>query len=110
MRKFLIAAVIALGAAGSPALAGETFPGAAALDKVEAGYVRHTREHRMMEIQRNVDRQQRRDYRHGYGRGHDRGLHRGYDRGRGHAYGRPHGGPPPHARGHYNRNFRGSAF
>lgn len=107
MRKFLIAAVFALGAAVSPALAGETFPGAAALDTVEASFVRHTREHRMMEIERNMDRQQRRDYRHGYGRGPGYGHHRGYDRGpryRGPGYGRPHG-PPPHARGYYNRGW-----
>lgn len=110
MRKFLIAAVIALGAVSAPAMASETFPGAAALDRTEASFVRHTREHRMMEIQRNVERQQRRDYRRGYHRGRDHGLHRGYYRGRGHAYGRHHYGPPPHARGGYNRNHRGSAF
>jgi hypothetical protein len=86
MRHLLIAAAIALGAAVTPAAASETFSGAAALDKVEATYVRHNREHRMWEIQRNMERQQR------YGR-----HHRGYDRGYG--YGHRRGGPPPWANG-----------
>ena len=100
MRHILIAAAIALGAAATPAAAGEAFGGASRLDQLEATYVRHNREHRMWEIQRNMERQQR----HGYDR---RG--RGYDRGYGYGYGRRYGGPPPHApaygyrRHHYER-------
>ncbi len=89
MRQFLIAAAIALGAAATPAAASEAFTGASALDTVEATYARHTREHRMWEIQRNSER--------GYG---NRG--RGYDRGYG--YGRGYG-PPPHARA-YGRRYQ----
>lgn len=90
MRHLLIAAAIALGAAVTPAAASESFSGAAALDKVEATYARHTREHRHWEIQRNLERQNR------YG-----GHHRGY------GYGRHRGGPPPwapaHGRRHHDR-------
>jgi len=86
MRHILIAAAIALAAAVTPAAASEAFSGAAALDKVEATYVRHNREHRMWEIQRNVERQQRYGHRD-----------RGYDRG--HGYGRRHSGPPPWSHG-----------
>jgi hypothetical protein len=90
MRHLLIAATIALGAAVTPAAASESFSGAAALDKVEATYVRHNREHRMWEIQRNLERQQRYGYRdRGYGRGYGYGYRdRGYDRGYGYGYGR----------------------
>ena len=98
MRQLLIAAAIALGAAVTPAAASESFSGAAALDKVEASYARHTREHRMWEIQRNLERQNR------YGR-----PHRGYDD-RGYGYRRHHGGPPPWApaygRRHHDRYDR----
>ena len=97
MRHLLIAAAIALGAAVTPAAASESFSGAAGLDKVEATYVRHTREHRMWEIQRNMERQQRYGYR-------DRGYDRGY------GYRRHHGGPPPwapaHGRRHHDRYDR----
>ncbi|WP_332700097.1 hypothetical protein [Bosea sp. (in: a-proteobacteria)] len=96
MRHILIAAVIALGAAATPAVAGEAFSGAAGLDQLEATYVRHDREHRMWEIQRNVERQQRYGYR-------DRGYDRGYGRGHGYGYGRRHGGPPPWAPAHGRR-------
>lgn len=86
MRHLLIAATIALGAAVIPAAAGEAFKGASALDQLEATYVRHNREHRMWEIERNLER---RDY---Y-------RHRGY----GYGYGRRHGGPPPWAPAHGRR-------
>ena len=56
------------------------------LDQLEATYVRHNREHRMWEIERNLER---RDY---Y-------RHRGY----GYGYGRRHGGPPPWAPAHGRR-------
>lgn len=86
MRHILIAAAIALGAAATPAAASESFAGAGALDQVEASYVRHNREHRMWEIQRTQEMQQRRGYGHrDRGYGYDRGYDRGY-------------GPPPHAR------------
>ncbi|HEV7325690.1 MAG TPA: hypothetical protein VGN91_11515 [Bosea sp. (in: a-proteobacteria)] len=85
MRHLLIAAAIALGAAVTPAAASETFSGAAALDKVEATYVRHTREHRMWEIQRNLERQQRYERRHRYRDDY--------------GYGHRRGGPPPWAHG-----------
>jgi hypothetical protein len=91
MRHLLIAAAIALGAAVTPAAASENFSGAAALDKIEAGYVRHTREHRHWEIQRNLERQSRWERRH-------RGY---YDRDYG--YGRHRGGPPPWAPAHGRR-------
>jgi Ni/Co efflux regulator RcnB len=86
MRHILIAAAIALGAAATPAAASETFAGAPALDQVETSYVRHTREHRMWEIQRTQEMQERRGYR-------DRGPR--YDRGY---------GPPPHARAYGRRD------
>jgi hypothetical protein len=87
MRHLLIAATIALGAAVTPAAASETFSGAAALDKVEATYVRHNREHRMWEIQRNMERQQRWERHHRYRDGYGY-RNRGYDRGYGYGYGR----------------------
>jgi len=90
MRGLWIAAAMALGAASLPASASETYPGAAALDQVEASFTRHTREHRMWEIQRNTEMQQR------YG-----GRGYGYDRGYG--YGRGYG-PPPHARAYGRRD------
>jgi Ni/Co efflux regulator RcnB len=90
MRGLWIAAAVMLGAATMPAAASETYPGAVALDQVEASFTRHTREHRMWEIQRNTERQQR------YGR---RGG--GYDRGYGYRRGY---GPPPHARAYGRRD------
>ena len=93
MRHLLIAAAIALGAAATPAAASEAFGGASALDKVEATYTRHTREHRMWEIQRNMEMQDRRG----------RGYYDGGYRGRGNGYGRHHGGPPPWAPAHGRR-------
>jgi hypothetical protein len=93
MRQFLIAAALSLGAAIAPAAASETFAGSAGLDKLETSYVRHNREHRMWEIQRNLERQERYGYR-------DRGYrHRGY------GYGRRYGGPPPWAPA-YGRRYR----
>ncbi len=93
MRKFLIAAGLALAAlAASPASAApQTFAKTEALDRLPAEYTRHTREHRMMEIRRNTHRQ--RVYRH-----------RGYGHGRPH-YGRPVYGRP--AYGHGRRWHRG---
>jgi Ni/Co efflux regulator RcnB len=85
MRHLLIAAAIALGAAVTPAAASESFGGAAALDKVEASYARHTREHRHWEIQRNMERQQRHERRHRYRDDYGYRHHRG--------------GPPPWAHG-----------
>ncbi len=93
MRHILIAAAIALGAAATPAAAGEAFGGASSLDKLEATYVRHNREHRMWEIQRNMERQERYGHR---GRGYDRGHRYGYER--------RHGGPPPWAPAHGRRH------
>jgi hypothetical protein len=64
---------------------------ARALDGLDVAFTRHTREHRMWEIQRNLERQNRgrgyggrgydRDYGYGRGRGYDRGYGngRGYD-------------------------------
>ncbi|AZO77438.1 MULTISPECIES: hypothetical protein [unclassified Bosea (in: a-proteobacteria)] len=64
---------------------------ARALDGLDVAFTRHTREHRMWEIQRNLERQNRgrgyggrgydRDYGYGRGRGYDRGYgnRRGYD-------------------------------
>lgn len=67
---------------------------AKALDKAEVEFTRHTREHRMWEIQRNMDRQQRG---HRYGHGYSRG--RGWGPPPGHGYRRHYGRPP----GHYYR-------
>ena len=87
MRHLLIAAAIALGAAVTPAAASEAYQGAKALDQVEATFTRHNRDHRMWEIQRRTEMQQRRGYGH-----------------RGHGYGRHHGGPPPWAPAHGRRD------
>lgn len=96
MRQLLIAAAIALGAAVTPAAASESFSGAAALDKVEASYVRHTREHRHWEIQRNLERRDRWERRHRYRDDY--------------GYGHRRGGPPPwapaHGRRHHDRYDR----
>lgn len=89
MRNLLIAAALALGAAATPAAAGEAFGGAAALDRVEAGYARHTREHRMWEIERNLERRDRYERRHRYRDDY--------------GYRRHHGGPPPWAPAHGRR-------
>ncbi|KPF68850.1 hypothetical protein IP69_11190 [Bosea sp. AAP35] len=83
MRHLLIATAIALGAAITPAAASETFQGSPALDQLETTYVRHNREHRMWEIRRTQEMQQRRGYRergYGYGRGGPPPYSRGYDR------------------------------
>lgn len=91
MRKILMAAGLALAAiAATPAGATpQSLPQAEALDKLPADYVRHNREHRMWEIQRNLERQER--------------WHR---RGHGHGYGYRYGGPPPHARAYgYRRHY-----
>jgi hypothetical protein len=90
MRTILIAAAIALGAAAMPAVASETstaqtFAGSAALDRLDIDFVRHNREHRLWEVQRAQEMQQRRGYR-------DRGY--GYER----------RGPPPHARAYGRRD------
>lgn len=70
---------------------------ARALDGLDVAFMRHTREHRMWEIQRNLERQNRgRGYGYG-GRGYDRGY--GYGRGRGY-------GPPP-GRGYGGYGGRG---
>jgi hypothetical protein len=90
MRQFLIAAAIALGAAATPAVASEAYPGAGRLDSVEVAFSRHNREHRMWEIQRTQEMMARRG---GYG-------HRGH----GYGYGRDYGGPPPHARAYGRRD------
>ncbi|WP_186417242.1 hypothetical protein [Bosea sp. CS1GBMeth4] len=89
MRKFLIAAALALAAAATPAAAGEAFGGAAALDRLEASYVRHTREHRMWEIERNLERRDRYERRHRYRDDYGHGYRRG--------------GPPPWAPAHGRR-------
>lgn len=60
------------------------------LDTVGAEFARHTREHRLMEVERNMDRQQYRDRRYGRGRGYDRGYDRG---GRDYGYRRGYGAP-----------------
>ena len=90
MRTIIIAAAISLGAAAMPAIASETpsaqtFAGSAALDRLDADFVRHNREHRLWEIQRTQEMQHRRGYR-------DRGY--GYER----------RGPPPHARAYGRRD------
>lgn len=95
MRQVLIAAAVVLGALATPAAASETAPQAGALDQVEATYVRHNREHRLWEIERHMERQERWERRARYRHRYD---DRYYDRGYG--YGRRHGGPPPWAPAH----------
>ncbi len=84
---------------------------ARALDGLDVAFTRHTREHRMMEIQRNLDRQNRgRGYGYGRGYGDGYGYGRGYGRGngyRGDGYGRGRGyGPPPG----YGGGYGGGAY
>jgi hypothetical protein len=102
-RTFIAAMVGALACAGATwtapahanALGGEAAL-ARALDGLDATFARHTREHRMWEIQRNLERQNRgRGY--GYGRGYGRGYDRGY-RGYGYGRGRDYGPPPAKSR------------
>lgn len=104
-RTFIAAMIGGLACAGaawaSPAhanaLGGEAAL-ARALDGLDVTFTRHTREHRMWEIQRNLERQNRgRGY--GYGRGYDGGYGRGYDRGYGYGRGRDYGPPPGKWRG-----------
>jgi len=85
MAGLLGALALAALAAAPPAQAAEALDPVRAeqLDGVAADYARHTREHRIWEIQRNVDRQRRGGY--GYGRGYGRGY-----------------GPPP---GYYDRGY-----
>ena len=67
---------------------------AEALDKLDVEFMRHNREHRMAEIQFNLQRQQRNRGRgdgYGYGRGDGRGDSYGRGRGRGDDYGRGYG-------------------
>jgi len=84
---------------------------ARALDGLDVAFTRHTREHRMMEIQRNLDRQNRgrgHGYGRGYGgRGYDRGY--GYGRGGGRGYGLAPGYGSGRGYGGGNPN-RGSSF
>ncbi|CAN7231743.1 hypothetical protein LJR090_001002 [Bosea sp. LjRoot90] len=103
-KRTFIAALIGGLALSAPAWASparETAPAgeaaiARALDGLDVAFARHTREHRMMEIQRNLDRQNRG---RGYGgRGYDRGD--GYGRGRGY-------GPSP---GYDNRRGYGGGY
>lgn len=96
MRHIIFAAAVALGAAITPAAASETFAGAAGLDRLETTYVRHNREHRLMEVERSMDRQDRWERRARY-------RDRDYRRGDGYGYGRRHGGPPPWAPAHGRR-------
>lgn len=90
MRFILIAAAIVLGTAGNPAVASEAFSRANALDQVEAGYTRHTYEHRMWEIRRTQEMRGRRGY-------------------RGEGYGYRRGGPPPWAPA-YGRRYRDRGY
>lgn len=76
-----------------------TLPQADALDRLPAEYTRHNREHRMWEIERNMERQDRYG-RHRYGRDYDRGY----------GYGRRHGGPPPWAPAHGYRRHHYERF
>lgn len=69
---------------------------AKALDTAEVEFTRHTREHRMWEIQRNMERGSRG---HRYGHGYSRGYHRGWGPPPGHGYRRHYDRPP----GHYYR-------
>ncbi|MGX5733786.1 hypothetical protein [Bosea thiooxidans] len=95
MRRILMAAGLALAAmAATPAgAASRSFPKAESLDRLPADYVRHTREHRMWEIERNMERQERWE-------------RRGYRRGPDYGYGYRYGGPPPHAPAYgYRRHY-----
>lgn len=65
---------------------------ARALDGLDVAFTRHTREHRMMEIQRNMERQNRGRGYGGRGYGYGRGYGRGDGYGRGNGYQRGYGG------------------
>ncbi|CAM5183011.1 putative protein OS=Bosea thiooxidans OX=53254 GN=SAMN05660750_00044 PE=4 SV=1 [Bosea thiooxidans] len=97
MRRFIILAALFAGAAGlSPASASEALPSAfeKQLDRLPVEFARHTREHRMAEIEWNMRRQ-------------DRWRHRYRDDGYGYGYGRRYGGPPPWAPAYgYRRQYR----
>lgn len=86
-----------LGLTGTAQAAGQTVDPAIAngLDRAELEFTRHNREHRMWEIQRNMERQQRAARRNHYGppRGHYGRPGYGYGR-PGYGYGRGgYGGP-----------------
>ena len=85
MRHLIIAAALMLGTPLVPATAAEIPLDTARLDQVPAEFTRHTREHRMWEIERNLERQERWERRRGYDRRRD------YDR-RGYGYGRGYDG------------------
>lgn len=92
MGRFLIAAVIVTGAATTASAGPQSFPQSKALDQRPVEYIRHTREHRMAEIEWNMERQERWHRRHyGYRYG----------------YGPRYGGPPPWAPAYgYRRQYR----
>jgi hypothetical protein len=95
MRKRIITGLLAGGLAlagaiglsgGAQAASGDLDPAvAAALDSAGVAFARHNREHRMWEIQRNMNRQHygRRGYAPAYG--YRRGYAPGYGYGRGYA-------------------------
>lgn len=99
-RRLLIVGLVAGLAVAAPALSGGALaaPDRSApvrieeLDQLPAAYARHNREHRMWEIQRNMERQDRYERRHRYRDGY------------GYGYGRRHGGPPPWAPAHGRRH------
>lgn len=92
MRCLLIAAAIAVGSTMAASAAPQTFAQSAALDKLPVELTRHTREHRMAEIEWNIERQERWRRRH-YG-SRD-------------GYGPRYGGPPPWAPAYgYRRHYR----
>lgn len=74
---------------------------ARALDKLDTEFARHTRAHRMAEIQWNLDRQ-RRYGRRGYGPPPGYGYRRGYGPPAGYGYRRGYGPPPGYG---YRRDY-----
>uniref|UniRef100_A0A9E8CSD8 Uncharacterized protein n=1 Tax=Bosea sp. NBC_00436 TaxID=2969620 RepID=A0A9E8CSD8_9HYPH len=95
MRRILVVAALGFAAASiSPVQAEETVASTVAmqLDLQSLEYTRHTREHRLAEMEWNMERQDRWRRRH---------------RDDGYSYGRRYGGPPPWAPAHgYRRQYR----
>lgn len=100
MLKHTLVAVLfgALSIAGASAASRDNAPAqvvepalAQALDRVDAEFTRHNRQHRMMEIQRSMERQQRGNRGYGHRRGYAPAPAYGHRRG----YGTPgYGGRP----------------
>lgn len=113
-RAFIAIVVGGLASAGAgiatnaqAASQGDVAPAVArALDQIGAEFTRHTREHRMAEIQWNLERQQRYG-RRGYGPPAGYGNRRGYGPAPGYGYRGGYGVPPGSVQGGGDYRYRG---